>query len=95
MLGKLLPLGDIIASLLLILYLVNLFPVSAVKYAALYLVLKGGFFLLTCALKDFASFLDLLFGIYLFILYMGIYSSSLLTTITVLWLLQKGVLGML
>lgn len=93
MLGKLLVWLDLVSALLLIFYFAGLVSAAAIKYVALFLLIKGLFFVLTC--RDFASFVDTLCGFYLLILSAGVYSSNAITLVVIVWLLQKSVVGLL
>ena len=92
MFTKLLSLIDLVAAAFVLLNLVHFLPLGFVKYAAFYLIIKGSVFLLFS--KDFASVVDVLFGLYLLALSAGIYSNNFLGILAVIWLIQKGALGL-
>jgi len=92
MIGIILALGDIIATFLVVFYLINFFPVTMLYYVALYLIIKGVFFIIIS--KDFASFVDVVFGIYFLIVLSGIYSNTAITVLAAVWLFQKAILGL-
>ena len=63
-----------------------IFPKKLLLYAAIYLILKGGLFILIN--KDFASYGDLFSGLYLVLLSTGV-KIPYLHQVVFFWLLQK------
>ncbi|MBI2578414.1 MAG: hypothetical protein HYW26_01755 [Candidatus Aenigmarchaeota archaeon] len=90
---KILSFADMVAAAIIILYLVKFLPLALVKDVAFYLIIKGAVFLLFS--RDFASSVDVVFGIYLLILASGIYTSNFITILAAVWLLQKSVFGLM
>lgn len=69
----------------------NVLPPLVLLIVAAYLIIKGGFFLFQ---KDLASIGDILVGIYSLAIYFG-FNNPVLTIIAVIFLLQKGVFGLI
>lgn len=90
---RILSFADLVTAAVIILYLVKFLPLVLVKYVAFYLIIKGVVFLLFS--RDFASSVDVAFGIYLLILASGIYTSNFITILAAAWLLQKSVFGLM
>lgn len=90
---KILSFGDVVATALVILYAVKFFPAVTLRFVAYYLLLKGSVFLLFS--RDFASIVDVLFGVFFLAVSSGFYANNLLTIIGGVWLLQKGIMGLL
>ncbi len=84
MIFKTLGFMDLIAVILLL--GAAIFPSKLLLYAAVYLVVKGFFFIFVS--KDIASFGDALSGVYILMFIIGL-SSSVLNTIVLLYLGQK------
>lgn len=89
MLTKILGLGDLVTGLMIPLYAV--FPHMFLIVGAKYLIIKGGFFAFG---GDMASFLDVICGVYLVLLFFGL-SYWVFTTIAFVWLMQKAVFSLL
>lgn len=84
----LLTLLDLLAAFILVLNAsFGLFSPETILYNAFYLVAKGLIF----AINDWPSRLDILAGIYMALVSLGIFSSAVITTITAVWLGQKVV----
>ena len=64
-------------------------PQKFLLVAAVYLLVKGGIFILIS--KDFASYGDFISGIYLLVLSLGI-KIPVVHTIVLFWLLQKTIM---
>ena len=64
-------------------------PSKLMFYAAFYLIVKGGIFILLS--RDFASYGDLFSGLYLLVLSYGVYVPYL-HQVVLFWLLQKTIL---
>ena len=86
---KLLGVADLACVLLLL--FTALFPEQWISTGATYLMVKGGFF---AFLGDIISFLDIGVGIYLVLMVLGI-SSTVLTIIAMIYLLQKAIFSLL
>ena len=63
------------------------FSPAIVAYHAAYIILKGAVF----SLSDWASRFDVAIGIYMLLVTFDVYSLTIVTVISVVWLLQKGV----
>ena len=68
----------------------TLFPATWLFTAGAYLVVKGGWFAL---LGNVISYLDVMIGVYLFLLSFGI-GHGVLSIIAMLFLVQKGIVSM-
>jgi len=88
MFRKLLGLADLGCVLLLL--FTALFPDNFIQTGATYLIMKGGIF---AFLGDIVSFFDVGIGIYLLLMGLGI-SSSVLSVIAMLFLVQKAVFSL-
>jgi len=82
-------LGTLDLITVLILIGAAILPSKLLYIAAIYLVVKGMSFILIS--KDFASYIDVACGIYLFVLSHGI-KIPLLHNVVLLWLLQKTIM---
>lgn len=68
------------------------FPKKLLLIAAIYLILKGGIFVLLN--RDFASYGDLISGVYMLILSFGL-KIPFVHNLVLLWLLQKTIMTFL
>ena len=89
MLIKILGIADVIAVLVLLLS--SLIPSEFVLLMGVYLLAKGGFFLLT---GDWLSSLDVGAAVYFMFAANGV-TNVIVTTLVVLFLLQKSVFSLL
>ena len=93
MLMKLMPFFDIATCLIVFLHLTfGMFSAATVLYGAFYLIIKGLVFSLS---KDFASMVDLFCGLYILTIVFAGSSFMLLNIFIFVWLLQKGLFGMM
>ena len=90
MLAKVLGALDLLVTLIIIFY--SLFPKNIIFYGAFYLIAKGLIFVITS--RDFASYFDVLCGIYTIFLAFNM-SNPIITIIAVLFLGQKVVFSLL
>tara|TARA_Y100000310_G_scaffold345618_1_gene467378 strand:- start:15717 stop:15974 length:258 start_codon:yes stop_codon:yes gene_type:complete len=81
---------DLMVTLIILFY--TLFPKSIIFYGAFYLIVKGLIFVLTS--KDFASYIDVICGVYTVFLALGI-SHPIITIAVALFLGQKVVFSLL
>ena len=82
-------LGKLDLLTVLILMGAAVLPSKLLVFAAIYLILKGGIFILLN--KDFASYVDLFSGFYLLVLSIGI-NIPYLHQVVFFWLLQKTIM---
>ncbi len=82
-------LGKLDLITVLILMGAAILPHKLLLYAAIYLILKGGIFILIN--RDFASYGDLFSGFYLLVLSFGL-KIPVIHQIVFFWLLQKTIL---
>jgi hypothetical protein len=66
------------------------FSPSIVILHAVYFGVKGGIF----ALGDFPSKIDIVVGVYMIIVALGVFQMSQLTVIALIWILQKGLFSL-
>ena len=93
MLMKLMPILDLAACFVILLYLAfHIFSATTVFYFAVYLIIKGLVFSFS---KDFASIVDLLCGFYVAFLLLGGLSFGIVNIMIIVWLLQKGLFGIM
>jgi hypothetical protein len=85
-------LGKLDFITVLILLGAAILPQKMLMYAAIYLVVKGLLFILLS--RDFASYIDLGCGVYLFIMFLGL-TIPVLHQIVLFWLIQKTALTFL
>ena len=90
LLGRLLTFAD--AVVLVIVLFAFHFSREMVLLGATYLIVKGTFFMLVS--KDIVSVFDVLVGTYLILLAVGVH-LTLVTVLSVLFLGQKVIMGML
>ncbi len=90
MLAKVLGALDLLVTLIII--FAPLFPKNIIFYGAFYLIAKGLMFVLTS--RDFASYLDIICGIYVIFLAFNL-SNPIITILAVLFLGQKVVFSLL
>lgn len=81
---KLLGIADLVAAASLLLS--SVLPPEWIMVMGIYLLLKGGFFLLS---GDWMSLIDVGVAVYLILVANGV-SSTVITALAVLFLLQKG-----
>ena len=67
----------------------KILPRKLLVFSGLYLLLKGLVFAISS--KDFASYIDTFFGVYLIAMFFGL-RIYVLSAICVLWLIQKTVM---
>ncbi|MBI2543202.1 MAG: hypothetical protein HYW24_03385 [Candidatus Aenigmarchaeota archaeon] len=85
----LLTILDVLTAFILVSHAIfGWFSPELILYNAIYLIAKGALF----ALKDFASKVDILVGIYMIAVSFDIFSSTALTIIVSVWLAQKMLL---
>ena len=93
MLMKLMPLFDLLTAIVVFLHITfGIFTPTTVMYGAIYLIIKGLIFSLS---KDFASMVDLFCGMYIMLVVFAGLSVGLLNIVILIWLLQKGLFGMI
>lgn len=85
---KLLGIGDLLSILLI--WTAQIIPQRFALLAAIYLLGKGGIFAIG---GDFASYIDVICGVYVILLTFGI-GNILLSVLFSLYLLQKGVFSL-
>ncbi len=82
---------DILTSFVLAAFtLWGWFDTTAILYHATYITVKGAVF----SYGDWASRIDLLVGIYMFLVAFSLFSQEKLSLIAAAWLLEKGILSM-
>ena len=87
----LLPILDIITAAVLMLHVhFNIFPFLVVFVHGLYLSTKGVLF----ARSDFASKIDLLCGIYVILVALGLLANTTVALIITIWLVQKALFAL-
>lgn len=85
---KLLTILDAVTSFVLATHVtLGWFSTEIVVYHAVYIILKGAIFFL----GDWASRIDIFVGIYMLLVTFDIFSLTVITFISVIWLLQKSV----
>lgn len=62
------------------------FSTETILYHAAYIIIKGGMF----AFQDHASKIDVLTGIYIVISALDIFTSTTITILSAMWLMQKA-----
>ncbi len=88
----LLPVLDLLTAAVLVLHAnFGFFPSSVVIVHGFYLGLKGLLF----AKSDFASKIDLLCGIYVILVGLGLFTNATAGLVVFIWLVQKAVLALL
>lgn len=90
---KLLGIGDILAGLVAIAAAFDnsLVPIAIIFLAAKWLMIKGAIFAFS---GNYASFVDILCGIYLIALGYG-WGISFFTVIAIIWIMQKGLVSLI
>ena len=88
----LLPVLDLLTATVLVLHAnFGIFPSSVVLVHGFYLGLKGLLF----AKSDFASKIDLLCGIYIILVGLGLFANATAALVIFIWLAQKAVFALL
>ena len=91
MLVILLGILDLIASFIIMSHLFfGWFSLGTVLYNVLYIIIKGLIF----AKWDFASKIDIVFGLYILLAVYGIFAHIVITVIVFVWLVQKSLISM-
>jgi len=85
-------LGTLDFLVLLMILFSSLFPKDIILYGAFYLIIKGLIFVLTS--RDFASYIDVIIGIYTIFIAFNI-SHPILTIIMVLYMGEKVVVSLI
>ena len=89
MIVKILGIGDLFAAV--IGAAAGFLPEAIVLLAAKWLILKGGIFMFS---GNYASFFDILCGVYFIFLAYG-WGFSFLTVIIIVWIAQKGIASLI
>ncbi len=93
MLMKFMPVLDLAACFVILMYVTfHIFSAATVFYFAVYLIIKGLIFSFS---KDFASIVDLFCGFYVAFLLLAGISFGLINLLIIVWLLQKGLFGIM
>ena len=88
--GKILAIFDIAVMLVLLFH--SGVPLLWLKYGALYLIVKGGIFVLIS--RDIFSYVDLCCGVYILIVMFGL-SFSPVTNLVIIFLGFKATIGLI
>ena len=88
----LLPILDLLTASVLILHTnFNLFPGPVVLVHGSYLTLKGLLF----AKADFASRIDVVCGVYVILVGLGLFANKTVALVVFIWLVQKAVFALI
>lgn len=85
---KLLTILDAVTAFVLATHVaLGWFSPEIVAYHAAYIILKGAIFIL----NDWASRIDIIAGIYMLLVTFNVFSLTLFTMVSIIWLLQKSI----